>query len=68
MSTEHAVEAPDQKISCETCVKEIPVSEAHIDEAADYIVHFCGLECFAQWKAQLEEETAASRNPGSVRA
>lgn len=55
MSTEHDVGEPDQKISCETCLKEVPLSEAYIEEAADYIIHFCGLECYAQWKAQLED-------------
>lgn len=52
MSTSHVVDAPDEQISCETCLKEVPASEAQIDEVADYIVYFCGLECYAQWKAQ----------------
>ena len=56
MPTEHIVNAPDQQISCDTCIDEVPVSEAQIDEAADYIVHFCGLECYAQWKAQQKQQ------------
>jgi len=41
-----------EKVECEICLKEIPVSEAKMDEAADYVHHFCGLECYAIWRAQ----------------
>lgn len=43
-------------ISCEICMKEVPVSEAVIPEAADYVVNFCGLECYAKWKNQDEPQ------------
>ena len=39
-------------ISCEICMKEIPVSEAKSSEASDYVYHFCGLECYEKWKKQ----------------
>lgn len=39
-----------EKISCDVCRKEIPLSEATISEAVDYVAHFCGLECYTQWK------------------
>lgn len=42
----------EQLVSCEVCLKEIPVSEARSAEAADYVVHFCGIECYVQWKEQ----------------
>ncbi|MFZ5525011.1 MAG: DUF3330 domain-containing protein [Pseudomonadota bacterium] len=41
-----------EKIPCDVCRKEVPLSEAVIPEAADYVAHFCGLECYAQWKKQ----------------
>jgi hypothetical protein len=44
-------------VECEVCLKEIPVSEAKMDEAADYVHHFCGLECYAKWRAQEPKET-----------
>ena len=37
-------------VSCEVCLKEVPITEAMIPEATDYFVHFCGLECYEQWK------------------
>ena len=43
-----------EKVSCDVCRKEIPLSEAVIPEAADYVAHFCGLECYAKWKRQSE--------------
>jgi hypothetical protein len=39
-------------VSCEVCLKEIPVAEATNVEAVDYFVHFCGLDCYQQWKQQ----------------
>ena len=41
-------------IPCDVCHKEVPLSEAVIPEATDYVAHFCGLECYSQWKQQSE--------------
>ena len=41
-----------EQISCEVCKLEIPITDAIIPETADYIVHFCGLECYEEWKSQ----------------
>jgi hypothetical protein len=45
---------PD-KISCEVCFKEIPISEAKSVKATDYIMYYCGLDCYDKWKKQKEE-------------
>lgn len=53
MSTrDKPVETP--RVSCEVCLKEVPKSEAKIFEAADYFVHFCGLDCYEKWQSQRE--------------
>lgn len=39
-------------VACKTCMKEIPISEAHIAEASDYVAHFCGVTCYDKWKNQ----------------
>ena len=44
----------DKMIACSVCMKEIPASEAMVDEAAEYVRYYCGLECFEKWKAQSE--------------
>ena len=41
---------------CEVCMKEVPISEAEIEEADDYVRYFCGLECYAKWRAQSTPE------------
>jgi len=43
----------DAIISCEICYQEVPVSEAKSEEAADYIIHYFGLECFDKWTHQV---------------
>lgn len=45
-----------EKIACVVCLKEIPISEAKSDEASDYVLHYCSLECYAVWKKQNENE------------
>jgi len=44
-------------VECEICLREIPVSEAKMEEAVDYVHHFCGIECYARWRAQEIPET-----------
>jgi len=39
-------------ISCRLCGHEIPLSEAVVPEAADYVAYFCGLDCYAAWRSR----------------
>ena len=41
-----------ERVSCEICLKEVPISEAVVPEATDYVAHFCGLDCYEKWKNQ----------------
>lgn len=43
-----------KSVACEICHKEVPLSEARRFEAEDYVAHFCGLECYAEWKRRSE--------------
>lgn len=45
-----------EKVSCEVCLKEIPISEAKSEEGTDYVYHFCGQECFTEWRAQSKDK------------
>ena len=47
----------EDKVACEICLKEVPISEAKNSEAQDYVFHFCGIDCFSKWKEQQENET-----------
>ncbi len=48
-------------IQCEICMIEIPVSEVMSSEALDYVMHFCGLECYDQWSKQELDAGVYSR-------
>ena len=41
-----------EEVSCEVCLKNIPIDEAQIEKVADSVVHFCGLDCYEKWKYQ----------------
>ena len=54
-----------ESVQCDVCMKEVPVSEATVPEATDYVVHFCGLECYEKWKAQGEKAKAQPKRQTS---
>ena len=45
----------EQKVACEVCMKEIPASSAKSEEVQDYVLHFCGIDCFDKWKDRGEQ-------------
>lgn len=49
----HGVES-QQQVACKICLKEIPASEAKSSEAQDYIIYFCGLECYDKWRRRAQ--------------
>lgn len=53
------------RVSCEVCLKEVPIAEAKIAEAADYFAYFCGLECYEKWKAQDVQPENQAPKPGA---
>lgn len=44
-----------EQVACAVCLKEVPISEATVPEALDYVVHFCGLGCYEQWKKHVDK-------------
>jgi hypothetical protein len=55
-------------IPCGHCLKEVPLSEARIFEAVDYVAYFCGLECYAKWAAQRPRPACLRpKNQGAVK-
>jgi len=42
---------PVVAVSCSVCEREVPVSEAAIPEATDYVVYLCGLDCYQRWRS-----------------
>ena len=54
-----------ERVVCEICLKEVPITEATVPEATDYIVHFCGLECYEKWKNPREKSDDQVEKSGS---
>ena len=54
-----------ERVACEICLKEVPITEATVPEATDYVVHFCGLECYEKWKNQRGKPPAQVTKSGS---
>lgn len=51
------VPAEPDLIDCKLCFKEIPESVAMTEEGEDYVMHFCGLECYSAWKEKSHKDT-----------
>ncbi len=54
-------EMPEQ-ISCEICLKEVPRTEAMNAEGSEYVLYFCGLECYEKWSGD-KTATGAGEKP-----
>lgn len=49
----------DTNVKCAVCLKEIPKSEAKSAEAIDYVLYFCGLDCFEKWQTNNRSDELA---------
>ena len=51
-------------VPCAVCQKEIPKSVALSAEDQDYVMHFCGLDCYEEWSAdQIKQRTQEAGEP-----
>lgn len=39
-----------ERVTCVICLTEVPKSAAASSEAADYVMYFCGIECYEEWR------------------
>ena len=51
--------------SCCVCYKEIPLDAAFTPEGAEYVEHFCGLECYQRFQARSKAVTETSADPNA---
>lgn len=65
MTTKHTTPSA-KKVACTVCMKEVPISEAVVPEAIDYVAHFCGVECYDKWKRQPGNPSAQEDIPTSA--
>lgn len=57
----------DPVVQCEICLAEIPSSSAKSEEASDYVMYFCGLNCYEKWKNR-ESATEKTTEPKATHA
>jgi len=55
MNSDVSSESP-VSVSCEVCLEQIPPSEAKMEEANDYVLYFCGLDCYKAWREKSSKE------------
>ncbi|RRE94144.1 DUF3330 domain-containing protein [Klebsiella pneumoniae] len=54
--------ANEPSTSCCVCCKEIPLDAAFTPEGAEYVEHFCGLECYQRFRGPaLRPKPASNR-------
>jgi hypothetical protein len=54
-----------EHVACEVCLKEVPKSEATSPEATDYVIHFCGIDCYERWRRAEGEPDPGGKPPGT---
>lgn len=55
MTDKPAAPSAEPAIACDVCRKEIPLSAAFTPEGAEYVEHFCGLECYQAFVAETRK-------------
>ncbi|HCL6329728.1 TPA: DUF3330 domain-containing protein, partial [Citrobacter freundii] len=45
------------------CCKEIPLDAAFTPEGAEYVEHFCGLDCYERFQARAKAATESDIAP-----
>ncbi|MEZ5616517.1 MAG: DUF3330 domain-containing protein [Rhodocyclaceae bacterium] len=48
-------------ITCAACHQQVPLSAAFTPEGAEYVGHFCGLECYQAFVAEAKRQEAAGK-------
>jgi hypothetical protein len=54
-------EEADLQVPCAVCEHEVPLSEAVVREASDYMAYFCGLDCYERWRRQASAFVSSIR-------
>jgi hypothetical protein len=57
MAENHQTGIEPRKVECAVCKKLIPPSQAISPEALDYVLYFCGRQCYAEWERDRAEES-----------
>jgi len=58
-----AMNVDEPTVACCVCCKEIPLDAAFTPEGAEYVEHFCGLECYQRFAARAKAEADTGTDP-----
>lgn len=50
-----------ETIACEICLKEVPASVGQTFEGDDYVLNFCGIECYDKWNQQNKNDETETK-------
>ena len=50
-----------ETLRCEICTKEIPAEDMHSAEVDNYVVYYCGVECYEKWKEHQDAGTTEEK-------
>jgi len=45
---------PHELLNCEVCLNEVSAEESKLSEVDDYVMYFCGLDCYDKWHKQAK--------------
>lgn len=48
-------------VDCGVCCREIPLDAALTPEGADYVMHFCGLDCYRRFTERAAHDRSGVR-------
>jgi hypothetical protein len=48
-------------LTCDFCLQSLPSGDAIREESADYVAHFCGLDCLEAWRREGRVHQAVHR-------
>jgi hypothetical protein len=54
---------PTELVSCSVCLKEIPADSAMTPQVEDFVMYFCGLECYEKFAAESQQKAAPKQPP-----
>ncbi len=56
-------------VNCEVCLKEIPADAVKVNDAQDYVHHFCGLDCLEAWQKQagIRQQAGPEKRPDQLK-
>jgi hypothetical protein len=55
MNSEIKAARPQAAWACCRCGGVVPFDEVVVPEAVPYVIHFCGLDCYAAWRRSAEQ-------------